>query len=246
MNKRLPSLITLFFAVLAGAGCKGYSASSAADQAGSKWRPLFADDLSNTTLADKNNDRAWVLESPGTWRSDIDRMLFSRESYENFVLDLEFNNAPGTNGGIILYCSDVAKWVPNSVEVQIADDTYPKWSADPKTRCGSFYGRQAATKFLVKKPGEWNHCTVTCVGRKVKVELNGETVNRFDLARFTDAKTNPDGSKAPGWLSKPPAGLPQKGRIGLQGKHGDAPIRYRNIRIRELSADEIKAGLADR
>lgn len=244
MTKRLLPVIALFATVIAGTGCADSSAAGHADPG--KWRPLVDDDLSDTTLAGKNADRAWVLESPGTWRSDIDRMLFTRESYENFVLDLEFKNAPGTNGGIILYCSDVANWVPNSAEVQIADDTCPKWSADPKTRCGSFYGRQPATKFLVKKPGEWNRCTVTCIGKKVTVELNGETVNRFDLARFTDAKRNPDGSKAPGWLSKPPAGLPQKGHIGFQGKHGAAPIWYRNIRIRELSSDEIRAGRADR
>lgn len=76
--------------------------------------------------------------------------------------------------------------------------------------------------------------------------MNGEAVNRFDLDRFTDAKTNPDGSKAPGWLSKPPAGLPQRGHIGFQGKHGDAPVRYRNIRIRDLTPDEIRAGRAAR
>ena len=240
MKKRIPLALALL--ATAVAGCADSSMPPVAGHADAKpWGALIADDLSDTTLAANNKDHAWVLESPGTWRSDIDRMLFTRESYENFVLDLEFKNAPGTNGGVILYCSDVVKWVPNSVEVQVADDTFAKWRADPKTRCGSFYGRQPATKFLVRKPGEWNHYTITCIGKKVRVELNGETVNSFDIARFTDAKVNPDGSKAPGWLSNPPAGLPQKGRIGFQGKHGDAPVWYRNIRIRELPADEAQA-----
>ena len=151
MNRRPPFVIALFATVLAGIGCTDPTAAGHA--AAGSWRPLVADDLSDTTLAGKNADRARVLESPGTWRSDIDRMLFTKASYENFVLDPEFKNSPGTNGGIILYCPDVANRVPDSVEVQIADDTDPKWSADPKTRCGAFYGRKAATKFLVKKTG---------------------------------------------------------------------------------------------
>ncbi len=210
------------------------------DSSGQGWTPLIADDLSNTTLAN-NKDHAWVLESPGTFRSDIDRMVFTKDAHENFILDLEFKLAPGTNGGIILFASETGNWIPNSIEVQVADDSDPKWSADPKTRCGSFYGRQPAAKFTVKKPGEWNRFTITCIGKKVQVRLNGETVNAFDLADFKDAKTNPDGSKAPPWLSKPPAGLPAKGHIGLQGKHGGAPVWYRNIRLHALTEEEAKA-----
>ncbi len=215
-------------------------ASGHPDTSGKEWVPIIADDLSNTTLAANNKDHAWVLESPGTFRSDIDRMLFTKAAYENFILDLEFKLAPGTNGGIILYTSDTNNWVPNSIEVQVADDLDPKWNADPKTRCSSFYGRKPATKFLVKKPGEWNHYTITCIGTKVQVRLNGEIVNTFDIADFKDAKVNPDGSKAPPWLSKPPAGLPTKGHIGLQGKHGGAPVWYRNIRLHQLTAEEAK------
>ena len=36
------------------------------------------------------------------------------------------------------------------------------------------------------------------------------------------------------WLSTPLADLPTSGKIGFQGKHGGAPIWFRNIRIREL------------
>gem|GEM_PF-5186200 len=35
----------------------------------------------------------------------------------------------------------------------------------------------------------------------------------------------------PPWLSKPVATLPAKGRIGLQGKHGDATVWFRNVRL---------------
>ena len=54
------------------------------------------------------------------------------------------------------------------------------------------------------------------------------------MSQYKSARDNPDGTKAPDWLSNPMAGLPLRGHIGLQGKHAGAPIYFRNIRIREL------------
>ena len=86
----------------------------------------------------------------------------------------------------------------------------------------------------MKKPGEWNRYTVTCIDNMIYVLLNGEQVNEIDLSLFTDAKINPDGSEAPSWLSKAPATLPTNGKIGFQGKHAGAPVYFRNIRIKEI------------
>jgi hypothetical protein len=61
--------------------------------------------------------------------------------------------------------------------------------------------------------------------------LNGETVSVMDMRKWTSAKTNPDGSEIPPWLSRPFAELATKGRIGLQGKHGGALITFRNVKI---------------
>jgi len=68
----------------------------------------------------------------------------------------------------------------------------------------------------------------------ITVVINGEKVNVIDMRQFTSAKTNPDGSEVPAWLSRPLASLPTKGQIGFQGKHAGAPIYFRNIRIKEL------------
>lgn len=57
----------------------------------------------------------------------------------------------------------------------------------------------------------------------------------MDMAKWTLARTNPDGSEIPAWLTVPLAEVPTKGRIGFQGKHGDAPIWFRNIRIKPLA-----------
>ena len=74
--------------------------------------------------------------------------------------------------------------------------------------------------------------TISAEGRKVKVWLNGELTADMDMAKWVSAKTNPDGSQIPAWLSNPLAGMPTKGRIGLQGRHGGADIWFRNVKIR--------------
>ena len=55
-----------------------------------------------------------------------DRVAWAPGEYENFRLSFEFMNEEGTNSGIIVYCTDQENWIPNSVEIQIADD-YGKW-----------------------------------------------------------------------------------------------------------------------
>jgi hypothetical protein len=136
---------------------------------------------------------------------------------------------------VVVYCSDTADWIPSSVEIQIADDYAEEWAESPATwQCGAIFGRHAAAKKMVKKPGEWNRMTVTAKGPVISVILNGEAVNEIDMGDWTSATTNPDGSEIPSWLTKPLASLPTKGHIGLQGKHAGAPVYFRNLRIKEL------------
>jgi hypothetical protein len=193
------------------------------------WADLFAADLSNAEFA----AGIWTV-AEGVLTASEDQAIWTKQDYENFVLDLEFMTAPGTNSGVIVYCSDMADWIPNSVEVQIADDFAEEWAKEPATwHCGAIFGHLAPAKSAVKKPGEWNHFTIACSGKRIIVVLNGETVTDMEMGLWTSAKTNPDGSEIPPWLSRPFAELATKGRIGLQGKHAGAPIYFRNIRIRE-------------
>jgi len=196
----------------------------------SGWDSLFAADLSN---ADRP-EGVWTV-SDGVLTASKDQAIWTTRDYENFILDLEFKNAEGTNSGVVVYCSDTKNWIPNSVEIQIADDFAEKWAKSPKTwHCGAIFGHLAPSKSAVKKPGEWNRFTVRCVGKQIDVVLNGERVTSMDMSLWTSGKKNPDGSDIPSWLPRPYATLATKGKIGLQGKHAGAPIWFRNIKIREL------------
>lgn len=194
------------------------------------WEDLFAPDLSNATFP----QGVWSFRD-GVLTATEDQCIWTNKQYQNFMLDFEFKNAPGTNSGVIVYCSDLNNWIPNSIEIQIADDFSPKWSKMPRTwQCAAIFGRLAASKSVVKKPGEWNRMTITCKGPMIYVMLNGESVTVMDMRKWTSATKNPDGTEIPRWLSRPAAELPTKGYIGLQGKHGDAPIYFRNLKIRTL------------
>jgi len=194
------------------------------------WQELFAPDLSNAVKP----DGVWTFEN-GELTASKDEALWSQEDYENFILDLEFRNAPETNSGVIVYCSDVSNWIPNAVEIQIADDHAKKWAESPRSwQCGAVFGHLPASKSVVKQPGEWNRMTIRCIGQHIDVALNGEHIVSMDMSLWTSAQTNPDGTEIPSWLSKPLSSLPTKGKIGLQGKHAGAPIWFRNLRVKRL------------
>jgi hypothetical protein len=87
---------------------------------------------------------------------------------------------------------------------------------------------------MVNPAGEWNRYTIICKGPLIDVILNGTHVNSMDMRKWDSPTHNPDMSKKPPWLSKPLNNHPTKGRIGFQGKHGGAPIWFRNVRIKQL------------
>lgn len=194
-----------------------------------KWDNLFAADLSNAEFP----AGVWTCDG-GILTASEDQCIWTKKDYANFILDLEFKTAEGTNSGVIVYCSNVENWIPNSVEIQIADDYAKQWAESPKTwQCAAIFGHLAAAKSMVNRPGEWNRMTVTCQGQQIGVILNGAKVTDMNMALWTSATTNPDGSEIPSWLSTPFAELPTHGRIGLQGKHAGAPVYFRNLKISE-------------
>ncbi len=72
-----------------------------------------------------------------------------------------------------------------------------------------------------KKPGEWNHLRILMTGSRVSVWLNDKlTVDHAILENYYDRKTP----------------IPARGPICLQ-THG-APIKWRNVFIREIGSDE--------
>ena len=216
----IKSTLTIFFILLL----------SPLAEAQDGWRPLFNEELSDAIYP----EGIWSV-TDGVLTATEDQAIWTSKIYQDFELELEFQTAEGTNSGVIIYCSDMNNWIPNSIEIQIADDYADEWANSPATwQCGAVFGRLAPAKSLVKKPGEWNTYRIVANDRVVTITLNGEIVNQMDMRMWTEKSVNPDGSEIPSWLSTPAAFLPNYGHIGLQGKHAGAPIYFRNMRIREL------------
>jgi len=230
--KRL--ILNFGIAYLVLAGMVAFAATPPKTHPDSKnWDSVFNADLSNAIAP----AGVWTMED-GVLTAGEDKCIWTKKVYDNFTIDLEFKTADGTNSGVIVYCSDVEgkNWIPNSLEIQIANDYAEKWSkAAPAWQCGAIFGRLPASKDKVlKKPGKWNRMTITCIDNMIYVILNGKQVTVMDMKKWTDPKLNPDGTKIPQWLSKPAATLETKGHIGLQGKHAGAPIYFRNLKVKEI------------
>jgi hypothetical protein len=225
------------FGLLLMAGLSWTVTANAADAVPSKthpdssgWKNLFAADLSDAIFP----KGIWRVED-GLLTASEDQIIWTKAEYGDCIIDLEFKNGPAANSGVFVHGSDLKNWMTNSVEVQILDDYDPKWASQPKSwHCGGIFGRLAPTRSVVKKAGEWNRMTVTCKGSMIWVLLNGEMVAEMDMRKWTSATKNPDGSTIPPWVGKALAGLPLKGHVGLQGKHGGAPIHFRNLKIKPL------------
>jgi hypothetical protein len=218
--------------------CLGWAAAVRADEAlppkshpdSSGWHDLFRADLSDAIYP----KGIWFIED-GALTASQDQCIWTKNKYEDCMVDLEFKNSPAANSGVFLHCSNIEQFVTNSVEVQILDDYAPKWATVAKSwQCGGIFGRLAPSKQTVKKAGQWNRMTITCKGPMIYVLLNGAQITEFDMRKWTNAKRNPDGSETPPWLGKAAAELPLAGHIGLQGKHGGAPIYFRNLKIKAL------------
>lgn len=196
-----------------------------------KWQLLFGDNLEKAQY----NPEVWSMKD-GVLSAVKDESIWTTEEYENFELDLEFKTDHETNSGVVVYCTDIKDWIPNSVEIQIADDHCEKWgNGKPYEKCGAIYGHLGAKQNkVVKKPGEWNHMRIRCKGKNISVILNGKKVTDMDMNLWTSGTKNPDGSDIPSWLPKPFSTIPTKGYIGLQGKHGNSLIWFRNVKVRSL------------
>lgn len=207
------------------------NAFSAGPDPKKEWKPLFTDNLSNATY-DKS---AWTYQD-GVLTATKDKEIWTNIQYENFILELEFKTDDATNSGVIVYCTDRNNWIPNSVEIQIADDHNPEMEKQhPRYLCGAIYGHLGAKQQkVVKKPGEWNKMKIVCNGKKISITLNGKKVTDMDMRKWTSGTTNPDGTDIPSWLPTPFAELPTSGYIGLQGKHGNSKIEFRKMKIRSL------------
>ncbi len=195
------------------------------------WADLFSADFSNAIAP----AGVWAWKDGELAPKDKDEVIWSKQEYENFVLDLEFNLDPAANSGVLVYSSDSQNWIPNTIEIQLLDDPAPKWADVPANwKCGGVFAHSVPRKSAVKPAGEWNRMTIRCQGPRISVLLNGQLVTDINMKDWKSGKKNPDGSDIVVFEPRPLTEMATKGRVGLQGAHGGIPTRFRNLKIKGL------------
>jgi hypothetical protein len=153
--------------------------------------------------------------------------LVTRDTYEDFELELEWRVSPGANSGIFYDVSEDAEAVWHTgPEMQVLDDAGHRDGKNPRTSAGALFALIAAEGKSLKPVGEWNAVRLVKKGRHVEHWLNGRKVVEYELQSPALA----------GLIAKskfkelPRFAREGKGHIALQ-HHGD-DVWFRSIRIR--------------
>lgn len=187
----------------------------------SGYQPLFAGDLADATFAKDS----WAWEN-GELVAKGGGDLWTKASYGDFALDLEFRCEAETNSGVFLRCANTDDWLNTAIEVQILQADLPQ----RREVCGAIFDCLSPFTNAVRPVGEWNHYTILAKANRILVRLNGLTVTDMDLNQWSQAGLNPDGT--PNKFRYAYRSLARQGAIGLQ-YHGH-PVRFRNLRVRAL------------
>jgi len=179
-------------------------------------------------------DKAWTADMRAHWKAEGDELVndgkgkyaTTEKDYGDIELTLEYNMAPLGDSGIYLR---------NVPQVQIWDPANAKEKKNGADKgSGALWNNGLNNgKFPLvladKAPGEWNTLRIVMVGARVSIWLNGQqTVDHASLENYYDRKL----------------AVPAKGPICLQ-THG-APIRWRNIFVREINGAEANKHLASK
>lgn len=222
----LPAILFALAALVAagvGLGGGGATAASAAQ-----------DDGFEDLIGQRGNGRyhkgGWNHYGPGHFTLDHETgelqthggmglFWYAGKRYSDFELQLEFKtDQVNANSGIFLRVPEVPAsddYIYHSFEIQIHDA-----SEDGLHRTGAVYDAEPASSLASKPTGEWNHYRIRFVGDRITVWLNGEQV--------VD------------WTAEPRGKIEDfaaDGYIGLQNHDAETSTWFRNVRIKDLSAE---------
>jgi Domain of Unknown Function (DUF1080) len=151
---------------------------------------------------------------PGRLRlfPDYKSFLWSKASYDDFVLDLEFKVAENSNSGVFVRSSSQRSYLQTQIR-----DSHGKAEPLGNDDCGAVVGVAAPSKNMSKPAGQWNRMIITCESDRMQVKLNGEVVINLDLNKSQRTQSV------------------RSGRIGFENKN--SPVAFRNVRIKVLKQE---------
>jgi hypothetical protein len=209
-----------FAALFNGKDLKGWWGIGTEDPA--KWMALSPEKLAEKKAKSLEDiSKHWSVEGDELVNDGKGLYLSTEKNFGDFELLLEYRTVPRADSGIYL------RGIP---QVQIWDSTDKgKFKLGADKGSGGLWnnpkGQGKDPLVLADKPlGEWNSFRIIMAGDLVTVYLNGKLVV--------------DHAKLQNYFNKKGA-LPEKGPIQLQTHGGE--IRWRNVFVREIGAEESKA-----
>lgn len=128
--------------------------------------------------------------------------LYSKATYADFDLSVEFMPDAAVNSGVFVRCQDPSEFTPfNCYEANIWDE-HPR----QEFRTGSIVARVAPPLAHVDTIGKWNNMRVTADGARIEVYVNDLLTARLENAEFPE------------------------GHIALQWG-GEGSIQFRNLKL---------------
>jgi hypothetical protein len=212
-----------FTALFNGADLSGWRGGDTKDH---RWLMGLPEDKRAEQLQKWTDDmkRHWKVENGELLNDGNGAYATTEKEYGDFELLVDYNMAPKGDSGVYLR---------NVPQVQIWDPTMGDGGIGRSKGSGGLWNNSPGAPgkdplVLADKPaGEWNRLRVVMVGSRVSVWLNDKmTVDHAILENYYDRKTP----------------IPARGPICLQ-THG-APIRWRNVFLREIGSEEANKILA--
>jgi hypothetical protein len=175
----------------------------------------------------KFNKHGWNHYGPGYFELDEKNgiletkkgmgLFWNVKKVKNFVLEFDFKvDQAKANSGIFIRVPEIPlnnSYITKTFEVQICDV-----GKDADRLTGALYSAKAPDKKAVTKAvGEWNHYKITCQGKNIKIELNGELINDWDMKPAGKVKE-----------------FALEGYIGFQNHDYDTKTFYKDIKLKEL------------
>ncbi|NIA15367.1 MAG: DUF1080 domain-containing protein [Nitrospiraceae bacterium] len=156
-------------------------------------------------------DGALVGRNGRDWSTDPEQTgswLRTAKEYGDFRLELQYTISERGNSGVFFRSAMEKNPAFTGYEMQIYDAPgIPPSKQGPS----SIYDVAAPSENRVRPAGEWNTVTIVAKGSRITIEMNGKQVIDTELNR---SKT---------------------GYIGLQNHDERAVVKFRNIRVEELT-----------
>ncbi|MFH1719958.1 MAG: family 16 glycoside hydrolase [Planctomycetota bacterium] len=183
-------------------------------------------DLSKWQDSDGGKPSAgWVIEDGVLTRQPKAGMIWTKQRFGDFILDLEFKTEG--NSGIFFRTDNIKDPVQTGIEIQV----YKRADKPSTHSCGAVYDALAPSREMTKD-GQWNRITITARDNKIGIVLNGEQIIDMDLNLWIEPNKNPGPNGSKNKFRTALKDFKREGHIGFQD-HG-ANVWFRNVRIKEL------------